>query len=432
MGTVDSKSFCVLPWIHMNLNPDGAATLCCYSPAHPIFDEVGTPLNAQTHRLEDIWNSSAMKDIRRRMSAGEELPHCNGCFHNEKHTGASYRTQSRARWLDGDPALATAIENAADWTAPQAPLSFDLRLGNLCNLKCTACKPLYSSQIERDPVHSAWVDGAPYLRFPSRFDGTGDWSQAEGLVGEIMDLSANLKWIQLAGGEPTINKTQMGWLRRLREEGRAADIDLQVFTNLSNVHPEVFEIFRAFKSLAVDLSIDGHGPMYEYVRFPGKWGTLTRNVTKLREVRPDARLSINCVLQAINAFNVIDLLSWAQDEGIRIVVSIGRGLDRYNDFRILPPALQREARAKVNEYLMRQSNRDIAELRLVMDNVFDEMGATDFTDEQRRIAIVGLMQFVNDLDRSRGISFAKVAPEIIAGVISYHGGWDPALRHSAA
>ena len=49
------------------------------------------------------------------------------------------------------------LERSVDGSASLNPLYFDLRLGNICNLKCTACKPLYSSQIERDPVHAPWI-----------------------------------------------------------------------------------------------------------------------------------------------------------------------------------------------------------------------------------------------------------------------------------
>jgi hypothetical protein len=82
VGGIDTKAFCILPWIHMNLNPDGVDTLCRQSH-EPIYDDKGCQLNAQTHSLADIWNSAGTRDIRKRMSAGEKLPHCNSCFGNE-------------------------------------------------------------------------------------------------------------------------------------------------------------------------------------------------------------------------------------------------------------------------------------------------------------------------------------------------------------
>lgn len=431
MGITDSPGFCVLPWIHLNLNPDGASTLCCQSPGTPIFED-GRPLNAQTHTLAEIWNSDGLKDLRRRMAMGEELPQCAACFRDEHYRGQSYRTQVRDKWLDGNPTLKAAIEAAPDWTSPGDPLYLDIRFGNLCNLKCTICKPLYSSQIERDPAHAPWVIDAPYQRLPSRFEGETDWSQADALVDEITALSGSVQLIQLAGGEPTVNKGQMRWLRRLGEQGRASDIDLEVTTNLSNLHPEVLETFRRFKSLMIVVSIDGTGATYEYVRFPSKWESLTRNVARLKSVCPDAKLSLNFVLQTINAFNIVDVFEWAQDQDLYPQVYIGRGLDRYNDFRILPPAGRNEIRARIAAYFHRNGNRDFSVLQKNVAAIFDETDETDFTEEQRQTSAKGFMHFVNDMDRSRGLSFKTAAPEVYSSIADYHGGWDESCRHALA
>jgi sulfatase maturation enzyme AslB (radical SAM superfamily) len=416
----------------MNLNPDGAVTLCCQSH-QKILDDTGRALNAQTHTILEIWNSSGMKDIRRRMAAGEQLSHCDACFNNEKFGRNSYRLHSNSLWL-GDhrksEAIRATIEETQDGAVSRSPVYFDLRLGNICNLKCTACKPLYSSQIERDPVHAQWIVDAPYTRLENRFDSEGEWSEADELLDEIAGITDNLALIQLAGGEPTINKTQIALLKTLCKSGRAADIDLEVVTNLSNVRPEVYEIFSRFRSLAVALSIDGCESTYDYVRFPGRWSSLTRNVARLREACPGVRLAINAVLQAINGYNLIDLLEWAELSGISIGISIGRCLDHYNDFRILPLAVRDDLRAKFETFFARKGNRDVSGLRQSVESIFAEMQATDFSDDVRRERVQNFMHFVNDLDKSRGLSFKAVAPEIYDGLVAYFGSWDNGTQYA--
>jgi organic radical activating enzyme len=429
---MDGKSFCILPWIHMNLNPDGAVTLCCQSH-QAIVDDEGRPLNAQTHSLADIWNSAGMKNIRRRMAAGEELPHCEACFRNESYGRASYRTYSNDRWLRQNvngTALKRAIDDSPDGTAPVTPLYFDLRLGNICNLKCTACKPLYSSQIERDPVHSKWISDAPYKRLGNRFGTDGEWFDAPAMLGEIVSLANSLLLVQLAGGEPTVNKTQIAFLQALSDSGRAAEIDLEVNSNLSNVRQYVFDLFARFKSLKVTLSIDGSHEMYEYVRFPGKWEVLVANVARLRATRPGIRVEINAVLQAVNAYNIVHLFDWAGLEGIPINVSIGRGLDDYNDFRILPLSMRNKFRAKFEGYFKRKGNYDTSAFRQHLQSILAEMEATDFTEELRRERVVNFMHFVNDMDKSRRLSFRAIAPELFEGLVSYYGYWDERTRHA--
>jgi sulfatase maturation enzyme AslB (radical SAM superfamily) len=431
---MDDKSFCALPWVHLNVNPDGAATLCCQSWMH-IDDGAGREVNLQTHSTNEIWNGAGLRDIRRRMLAGEQLKHCDACFYNERYGRDSYRLQSNRRWLQEHPRAAEikrAIESSVDGHMPLDPLYFDLRIGNLCNLKCTCCKPLYSSQIEADPVHSRWVIDAAHGRFPNRFTDADEWSQSDALLHEIMACSGELSRIQLAGGEPTINKVQIGMLRRLCDEDRAKNIDLEVVTNLTNVREEIYDIFSRFQSLAVDLSIDGHGPVYEYVRFPAKWHMLTRNVRRLREIRPDVRLTINFVLQALNALNLVDLLSWADDESINLSVTIGRGLNHYNDFRILPAAARAEMRRRLDEFFLRKSNRDLSFLWNEIDTALREMDESDFDDTERREKMPGLMQFINDMDRSRRLSFRDISPDTVTFLVDYLGAWDERSRYFKA
>src|SRR5215469_14659884 len=112
----DGESFCVLPWVHMNLNPDGAMTLCCQSHT-AIENRPQEPLNAQAHTIPSMWNSEGMKDVRRRMSAGERLPHCAACFNNEHYGRVSYRMVSNDRWLNNHPRasdIRLAIEQSSD------------------------------------------------------------------------------------------------------------------------------------------------------------------------------------------------------------------------------------------------------------------------------------------------------------------------------
>ncbi len=64
--------------------------------------------------------------------------------------------------------------------------------------------------------------------------------------------------------------------------------------------------------------------------------------------------------------------------------------------------------------------------------MFDEIDTEDFTDEERRDRVVSFMQFVNDMDRSRGLSFKAIAPEAYAAVAAYHGHWDDRSRYFGA
>ena len=86
------------------------------------------------------------------MSAGEQLPHCDACFNVEKFGRRSYRMISNESAGSSNTLVLVRfrrrIHESSEGATNHTPLTFDLKLGNVCNLKCTVCKPLYSSQIE--------------------------------------------------------------------------------------------------------------------------------------------------------------------------------------------------------------------------------------------------------------------------------------------
>lgn len=154
---LESKFFCVLPWLHLALFPDGSASLCCV--ANSCISVGGDPLSLQTDSLAEIWNSDYVRGVRRDMLANRPVAACSVCYVAEKGGAASYRQQHNVRWAaELGPLLDEVIESSRlqDFAAP-TPIYYQLMPGNLCNLKCRMCTPAFSSQIERDPVHSAWA-----------------------------------------------------------------------------------------------------------------------------------------------------------------------------------------------------------------------------------------------------------------------------------
>ena len=64
----NSPTFCVSPWMEMTLTPESNLCLCCYS--QPIRDEEGRAYNLIEDSLEDYWNSSGIREVRRKMIEG--------------------------------------------------------------------------------------------------------------------------------------------------------------------------------------------------------------------------------------------------------------------------------------------------------------------------------------------------------------------------
>ena len=79
-----NKTFCMAPWRHSYLSPQSERRMCCAStePAQNFTQYIDTAKGTNEYKpmsLQEHWNSDAMKSVRRRMLAGEELNECNVC-----------------------------------------------------------------------------------------------------------------------------------------------------------------------------------------------------------------------------------------------------------------------------------------------------------------------------------------------------------------
>ena len=61
MELKDNKHFCILPWIHLHVWPNGKTFPCCLTPYE---HDVG---NANTSGLKGVWNEMPMKQLRLNM-----------------------------------------------------------------------------------------------------------------------------------------------------------------------------------------------------------------------------------------------------------------------------------------------------------------------------------------------------------------------------
>ncbi len=76
-----NDSFCMLPFLHMHITPDGKPLPCCIG-SMDYADEIGR----KDKTIEEMVNSPFMKDLRLKMIKGERHGVCSGC-HKIEDTG---------------------------------------------------------------------------------------------------------------------------------------------------------------------------------------------------------------------------------------------------------------------------------------------------------------------------------------------------------
>ena len=120
------------------------------------------PMSLYSSSIEEIWNSSHLRAIRRSMFKGEEVFECAHCYKMEDAACNSHRIDSNSRWKSELGPLFDELVTASshrEFAVVDFPVYLQLIPGNLCNLKCRICFPEYSSKIETDNVHSRWALG---------------------------------------------------------------------------------------------------------------------------------------------------------------------------------------------------------------------------------------------------------------------------------
>lgn len=297
--------FCALPFVQYSTYNGGRYRLCC------MAKEPETIVDQETLGISGTWNHDYIRDVRRRMTAGEWMPECVECDHLERNGIVSSRQWENEQWADViDGVVAEASVN--EWKVPQ-PLQFDFRLGNLCNLQCQMCNKEASHLVSVERAHM--IKGGLGLDHP-------DWqgmiaSKKEALLQPGIDWTSfeemlkGARKIKLIGGEPTVAKDMFTLLDLAVKSGDAAHIELSFYTNITNMQDRWLEQLAQFEKVIVNCSLEGMGPMNDYLRPPSKWDSVWKNFDKLvkfsnTKAGKRIKVRVTTVNQMTNALHIAD------------------------------------------------------------------------------------------------------------------------------
>jgi MoaA/NifB/PqqE/SkfB family radical SAM enzyme len=290
--------------------------------ANVVSKDSGEAYTCRDNFIEDAWNSESIRDIRRKMINAESIPGCAVCYQQEDDSKMSNRQHSLREWSQrlGTEELKQIIESAgeAEGFVETAPVYLDLRLGNLCNLKCRMCNPWNSSQIVKEHTNlvnrrSDYADvwQKTFGKFPEKVMEDQPWFDHNILWDQVISLIPTLKKVYMTGGEPTLIKNNYKFMEECIRQGRQ-DITLFFNTNCTNINPKFFDLISQFDTVNINASIDGIGAVTEYIRAPSNWLHVSKNIEKFAQM-PNVHLGITPTIQVYNIFDVVNILNWVDD-----------------------------------------------------------------------------------------------------------------------
>lgn len=306
-----SQTFCILPFLHLFVDERGMLYPCCRSvdTLRPNVDGRRKPLRIyDPEPLETAWNSQYMKQLRRDLVAGRRPAPCRRCYAYEDLGVKSHRQSANP---ENHHHLAGILNRLRDdGSLPLDLKSVDIRLGNHCNLRCRMCSPTSTKALigEWKKLHG-WDESHPYIAEVRHLD----WYAQEEFWRSLEGHAENVERLHFAGGEPLLIDSMFRFLERLVTAGASRRITLSYNTNLTLLPPQVFDLWPRFAGVKVTVSVDGHGEVNSFIRYPSDWQTLDRNLVCLDN---NARrlncsdLSFNTTVQVYNVLRLTELLDY--------------------------------------------------------------------------------------------------------------------------
>lgn len=301
---IPHEKFCILPWVSLETSPIGTVRPCCLA-MDEIVDDNGDKFKLSEATFDQIQNSFHMRDLRKQFLNGQQPPTCQRCWKEER----AGRTSKRMHTLDRLKHMGIS----PDWTIDAKPLMFlDLKLGNICNLKCRICGSWSSSQFATEELTFINPEEKK-TSFHYQMLRDGAWPRESEQFWAQLDLaSSEVRYIEFTGGEPFMIREHFNLLKTLIQQGYAHQIEIHYNTNGTHYPAEAEEIWQCFKHVEIAFSIDDVGARFEYQRTNAVWTEVCDNIGKFRNMRDrNANMSLQLCC-TVNVFNVMYLDEVAQ------------------------------------------------------------------------------------------------------------------------
>ena len=406
------------PFTGLATREDGAIKVCCRS------QPIGW---IQNDGLEDIWNSDTMREVRRQVLNNERPDVCKPCFDLEDQGVESLRQRHtigvipEARINLYPNALGTLND---DYTMPFEFPTMEIKLNNLCNLKCRMCNPLDStSWKDWNQVTEFYKKENNYLvptveqlvdkpgQYIGPFDNSELWWDS------FEKLLPHFRRVEFAGGEPLMDPYHYKILDKLAEYGD--QIELKYATNGTTLGIKggrtIHDYWPKFKSIAVNVSIDGIHDVYEYIRGKGKFNEVEENIKVFKSFPNVTRVVGAFTVQANNILQICDVIDYFLNNMGIIFYSHRVNYPMSLSAQVLPPELKKkivsnlqDMKKKVLNYNLVQENDLLKKVTLqqIEDNInFLEskcMYSTHWQD---------CVNFNRALDKTRNQEFLSINPE---------------------
>ena len=276
------NNLCLTPFTHITFDPAMNVSPC------PALG--GSVWNFEGQSYADIWNNSEYQSFRDHMLDNGKHEVCQRCWNEEAVGMKSERTMlwdpvedptGQKTFILDTNKTACSVAEPNNYRA--GPMQIVIKVGNVCNLRCRSCNSADSITLAVEGRYYAEKHG-----FKKNFyiKETEPKIFTDQQIDEIIKFCDNVVRIEFYGGEPLLDRQMPKFLKKLVELGHSKRINLNISTNITQkINDDLIQVLSNFNHVNINLSIDGWGDKFTYLRHPADWDQVYENIHQFIQLR---------------------------------------------------------------------------------------------------------------------------------------------------
>lgn len=306
----NKDTWCVNAHINLETGTDGACRVCCLSDKKLTLNNKIAYL--KDHSIIDIWNSPDRKELIEALDNGIKHENCKICWKEEENGHNSKRVRDN--------------KTHYDLTAANYPKVLDLKLGNLCNIKCRTCSTFSSSYWAKEDYDLHFkntnISFSEYTRPRAESANLSYHENNKNFWTDITTFIPEIIRFDIYGGEPMYIKKHWEILEKSIQLETSKNQEIHYNTNCTIFPADKIDILNQFKKVSIDVSLDGIKNRFEYIRHPANWNEVLNNLHQyinLEKQYPERyKISVCLTISAYNIYYIDETWDFFNSLGLNV------------------------------------------------------------------------------------------------------------------
>lgn len=372
-----ADTFCVNPWVSLHVAQGKFYNPCClFKKQFPAAS------------IHDYTASSELAQVKRDLIAGVHIKECSTCWQQEQQGYASKRQRDNTKY---QKVFQAKHQNNLE-AVHTGFIEYYVRLGNHCNIKCVTCN---------DELSTGWLSENKKFNLP--YGQAILLEETHEIWQHLRDNAAGIGAIEFIGGEPFMMSTteQCSLFQFLIESGHSKHIRIKYNTNGTRMPTEQIDLWPHFRAVEINLSADGVGDRFDYMRFPAKWDEVQHNIDIYKQLQqtsvPQLELTVIHTVSVLNIGYVDEIIDYCNNADIRLFINMLENPSILNIFN---------ADSRVKDWVASRINQiEHPVVNTLLHQLHVHPSKTNSID---------ILAFARALDVKRGVSVDSTFPELVA------------------